>query len=263
MMRPVEGDLEPPVATRLSPQLFAITGLGGLLAIVAAFFMQPTANLQRIPGSLAAVSSVPNPSPRSVQPGPPSVAASTTGAANLPPEQPLELGSYPPSDPHQKLAELMTQMVETQKTRSLAAGRPENALSFASAAPLPDASTLQSGSLASPPPVSAQPESLHVSGSAADLSVKRQAADAASKAIQNGDIIAARSILENSLTDGDGAALLALAETYDPNVLSAMKIRGSYADVKKAHELYSRAEQAGITSAKQRLARLKKFERHH
>ena len=48
-------------------------------------------------------------------------------------------------------------------------------------------------------------------------------------------------------------AIMALAETYDPNMLAAWGIRDVEADVERARQLYERALRAGVTTARSRL----------
>ena len=52
-------------------------------------------------------------------------------------------------------------------------------------------------------------------------------------------------------------ALFALAETYDPFVLSEWKTFGTQGDAAKARELYTRALAGGVTQAKERLKALR------
>ena len=51
--------------------------------------------------------------------------------------------------------------------------------------------------------------------------------------------------------------LLALAETYDPAVLSAWGTVGTQGDVAKARQLYGRASAGGVHEAKYRLSALR------
>ncbi len=74
------------------------------------------------------------------------------------------------------------------------------------------------------------------------------------KSIAVGDISAARSLLERAILSGDGSAFFALAETYDPQFLARLRLRGSVlADETKAKDLYRMAEQAGFSGATERL----------
>jgi hypothetical protein len=67
-----------------------------------------------------------------------------------------------------------------------------------------------------------------------------------------GNIGAARVVLERAAETGSAQATFALAETYDPNVLLTWRTYGTRGDVKKARELYARAYDGGIKAAKDR-----------
>lgn len=68
-----------------------------------------------------------------------------------------------------------------------------------------------------------------------------------------GDIGAARVVLERAVELGSAQANFALAETYDPKVLAKWGAYGTRSDATKARELYARAEAKGIKEAKERL----------
>jgi hypothetical protein len=72
-----------------------------------------------------------------------------------------------------------------------------------------------------------------------------------------GDISAARILLERALETGSAEAGFRLAESYDPLVLSARRTFGTRSDAAKARELYSRAYEAGIQEAKDRIDALR------
>jgi hypothetical protein len=78
----------------------------------------------------------------------------------------------------------------------------------------------------------------------------------ASQLREQGDIAAARIVLESGAQLGHGPALFALAETYDPAVLSAWRTFGTQGDVEKARRLYKKAEAAGVGEAADRLKSL-------
>jgi peptidoglycan hydrolase-like protein with peptidoglycan-binding domain len=65
-----------------------------------------------------------------------------------------------------------------------------------------------------------------------------------------GNIGAARNVLERAANTGNASALFALAETYDPVVLSAWGTVGAQGDVAKAQELYAKALAGGVLEAK-------------
>jgi hypothetical protein len=68
-----------------------------------------------------------------------------------------------------------------------------------------------------------------------------------------GDIEAARTLLKPLAADNNPAALLMLAETFDPNMLAAWSARGTAADPDLARTLYKRALAQGEIKARQRL----------
>ena len=74
----------------------------------------------------------------------------------------------------------------------------------------------------------------------------------ASALLAQGNIIAARAVLERAAETGSAQASFALAETYDPIVLSGWKVYGTRGDPTKARELYARAEAGGVKEAKAR-----------
>ena len=67
-----------------------------------------------------------------------------------------------------------------------------------------------------------------------------------------GDIGAARAMLERAAELGSAQANFALAETYDPNVLAKWGAYGTRGDAIKARELYTRAKAGGVLEAKER-----------
>jgi TPR repeat protein len=74
--------------------------------------------------------------------------------------------------------------------------------------------------------------------------------------LDQGNISAARLLLERAAETGSAPALFALAETYDPAVLSA-RTSGTQGDVVKAQELYAKALAGGVQEAKDRLNALR------
>jgi hypothetical protein len=74
----------------------------------------------------------------------------------------------------------------------------------------------------------------------------------ASALLGQGNIGAARIVLERAVDTGSARASFMLAETYDPLVLSAWKTYGTRGDVTKARELYAKALAGGIQEAKDR-----------
>jgi hypothetical protein len=75
--------------------------------------------------------------------------------------------------------------------------------------------------------------------------------------LDQGNIIAARSVLERAAESGSALALFLLAETYDRAILSAWGIFGRLSNVTKARELYAKAVAGGVHEAKYRLSALR------
>ena len=75
----------------------------------------------------------------------------------------------------------------------------------------------------------------------------------ASALLSQGNIGAARTVLERAADAGSAQASFMLAETYDPSILSAWGTHGTRGEVAKARELYARAHAGGIQEAKDRL----------
>jgi hypothetical protein len=71
-----------------------------------------------------------------------------------------------------------------------------------------------------------------------------------------GNIGAARIVLERAAEAGSARASFTLAETYDPAILSTWGTYGTRGDATKARELYAKADAGGIQDAKDRLQRL-------
>jgi len=79
----------------------------------------------------------------------------------------------------------------------------------------------------------------------------------ASALLSQGNIGAARIVLERAVETGSARASFMLAETYDPLVLSRWKTYGTRSDETKARELYAKALAGGIQEAKDRSAALR------
>ncbi|WP_152536001.1 hypothetical protein [Bradyrhizobium sp. Ai1a-2] len=75
----------------------------------------------------------------------------------------------------------------------------------------------------------------------------------ASALLSQGNIGAARTVLERAAENGNAQASFMLAETYDPVVLSAWGTYGTRGEAAKARELYAKAHSGGIREAKDRL----------
>ncbi|MGY3037665.1 chemotaxis protein histidine kinase CheA [Bradyrhizobium sp. USDA 4354] len=71
--------------------------------------------------------------------------------------------------------------------------------------------------------------------------------------LDQGNIGAARIVLELAAEKNIAQATFMLAETYDPAVLSAWGAYGTRGEAAKARELYAKAQRSGIREAKERL----------
>jgi hypothetical protein len=74
--------------------------------------------------------------------------------------------------------------------------------------------------------------------------------------LRQGDIAAARNVLERAAETEDAAALYALAETFDPAVLRSWNVLGTRGDPARARELYAKALVGGVHEARERLTGL-------
>jgi hypothetical protein len=72
-------------------------------------------------------------------------------------------------------------------------------------------------------------------------------------ALQNGDLSAARLLLNRAAEAGDAQAAMALGATYDPRVLRELRTLGASADIDKARSWYQKAAEMGASEANQRL----------
>ena len=79
----------------------------------------------------------------------------------------------------------------------------------------------------------------------------------ASALLGQGNIGAARIVLERAAESGNAQASFMLAETYDPVILSAWGTYGTRGEAAKAREHYAKAHAGGIREAKDRLDALR------
>ena len=79
----------------------------------------------------------------------------------------------------------------------------------------------------------------------------------ASALLGQGNIGAARIVLERAAESGNAQASFMLAETYDPVILSAWGTYGTRGEAAKAREHYAKAHTGGIREAKDRLDALR------
>jgi TPR repeat protein len=75
--------------------------------------------------------------------------------------------------------------------------------------------------------------------------------------VEQGNISAARSMLERAVEGGNARAIFALAETYDSNMLSTWGTVGVQGDFAKAKGLYGKALAGGVEEADARLKALR------
>src|SRR5829696_9251012 len=108
-----------------------------------------------------------------------------------------------------------------------------------------------------PVPAAAEPPSDKPRTEKADPDLLRLMARA-SLLVSQGDIGAARVVLEHAAESGSASALFALAETFDPAVLSAWGTMGTQGDAARAGDLYAKALAGGVAEAKDRLATLRR-----
>jgi hypothetical protein len=74
----------------------------------------------------------------------------------------------------------------------------------------------------------------------------------ASTLLAQGNIGAARIVLERAAETSSARANFMLAETYDPVILSMWGTSGTRGEATKARELYAKAHAGGIEEAKNR-----------
>jgi hypothetical protein len=77
----------------------------------------------------------------------------------------------------------------------------------------------------------------------------------ASILLDQGNIGAARIVLERAAEVGSAQASFMLAQTYDPVVLSAWGTYGTRGEATKAREFYAKAQAGGIQETKDRSTR--------
>ena len=73
------------------------------------------------------------------------------------------------------------------------------------------------------------------------------------KLVTEGDVIAARTLLQHAAEAGDARGALALGGTYDPIILAILQARGVAPDVSSARDWYKKASDLGSQEAQERL----------
>lgn len=108
-------------------------------------------------------------------------------------------------------------------------------------------------------PERAEPAALDrsINPSARALVTTAQILAVAERFVATGDVLAARAMLSDTAAAGDGRALFALAETYDPNLLASWNAQHIEASRSYAKLLYEGALKAGVPDAQTRLDALK------
>jgi hypothetical protein len=125
------------------------------------------------------------------------------------------------------------------------------------AQPMPAPQT-QAFIVAPPPPMddNAQAAPRHPAQQALGSEEIEQLTHRAEAFLAQGDITAARLLLERAAEAHDARAALTLGSTYDPNVLRSMGVVGIRPDTAQAHAWYERALEFGSGEAHKRLTAL-------
>ena len=128
--------------------------------------------------------------------------------------------------------------------QSLASTEPQVPVGATSGiAPVSDVRPAEATAAGPPTPARRDPATTEVAASLIGLAPRTQ----------QGDIAAARRLLERA-SDSDAAeAWFALAETYEPQMLARWGVLGVKPDLEKARTLYQRAEARGAQGARERL----------
>ncbi|HEX2134762.1 MAG TPA: hypothetical protein VHG30_02495 [Microvirga sp.] len=122
---------------------------------------------------------------------------------------------------------------------------PADAPSALAPPPLPDIKpTTEKATPASAPPAVSRDEARRLMARASEL-------------IALADVSGARLLLGRAASSGDARAIFALAETFDPNMLSAWGVRGIKGDRERASALYAEAHANGVSEAQARLTGLR------
>lgn len=204
---------------------------------------------QPAPAIAAAASPVPAPEPHPVPvasaPVPPVVPAAPAPAPELAPA-PSVVASVPPQEAPRP--PIVAETAPTPDPAPVAAPLPVVEAPPAVAAPAPAPAPI-----ASLPP--AKPAPLPAAAPAAAPSPAQSGGEIAEgrERFRNGDIAGGRNLLARGAAGGNAEAILALAETYDPNMLAAWGVVGASPDVATARRLYAKARDSGLEIAGSRL----------
>jgi hypothetical protein len=115
----------------------------------------------------------------------------------------------------------------------------------------PSPTQFQPQVIASEPPIASPPAQRILDREEITVLLKR-----GKDLIANGDLAAARLVLQRAANANDAEAALALGATYDPYVLRALKVYGFKADPVMARVWYEKASELGSAAAPRRLEML-------
>jgi hypothetical protein len=79
----------------------------------------------------------------------------------------------------------------------------------------------------------------------------------ADELLRKGDVSGARLLLERALNNGNARTAFLMGETFDPNVLTKLRVLGIRGDASKAREFYAQALALGMVEARARMEALK------
>jgi hypothetical protein len=79
----------------------------------------------------------------------------------------------------------------------------------------------------------------------------------ADELLRKGDVSGARLLLERALDNSNARAAFLMGETFDPNVLTKLRVLGIRGDASKAREFYAQALALGMVEARARMEALK------
>jgi hypothetical protein len=128
--------------------------------------------------------------------------------------------------------------------------RPAGAPAAATAAPLVAPATMPTAAAAPTFPEAREPAPARSKGPPAN---EQMLMTRANESFKKGDVSGARVIYEYLAMQGSAVAAMAMGESYDPQVLSKLVVKGLDPDAKKARQWYEKAEQLGNMDARSRL----------
>lgn len=239
----LEPDWLPPPPTRTESALGALGRLVGVIVIAAAMGAV---------GSLWGVAHFLGSAPRPQNPLSPHQANVAANLSADPAEAPPATSGHAPGladDDARRAADVAADPVRRR------APVPDVQSASAPSLPAPPAApsrstVLQSNRQSSPDPASAPATPLN----AANIAVMLKSG---AEFMANGNVAAARMMLQPAADAGDATAAFALAETYDPMVLARLGVKGGIApDVALAQRWYAKANALGTSAAQERLVRL-------